>query len=137
MVVSNQSGVARGLFDEAAVERVNRRVAELLLAADPAAAIDAFYYCPHLPPDPSTAAAGFRRDCECRKPRAGLFLRAARDLGLDLARSIAFGDSDRDVDAARAAGCARAVLVGPQGTPPTLRSTVDAALAELQPDAPR
>lgn len=100
VVVTNQSGVARGLFDEAAVDEVNRRMADLLLAGNPDAVVDRFYVCPHLD------------GCGCRKPLPGLFLRAALECHLDLGRSLAIGDSARDVDAARAAGCARAVRVG-------------------------
>jgi len=100
VVVTNQSGVARGLFDEAAVDAVNRRVAELLAASSPAAVIDGFYVCPHL------------GGCSCRKPLPGLFVRAARERQLDLGRSLAIGDSPRDVEAARAAGCPRTIQVG-------------------------
>lgn len=97
VVVSNQSGVARGYFDAAAVQAVNRRMAELLQAADARAGIDAFYFCPHGPDD----------GCSCRKPRPGMFLQAARELGLDLPGSVCFGDSERDVLAGTAAGCPR------------------------------
>jgi D-glycero-D-manno-heptose 1,7-bisphosphate phosphatase len=100
VVVTNQSGVARGLFDEAAVDAVNRRVADLLAASSPAAVIDGFYVCPHLD------------RCDCRKPLPGLFLRAARERQLDLGRSLAVGDSPRDVQAARAAGCPRTIQIG-------------------------
>ena len=97
VVVSNQSGVARGYFAAAAVEAVNRRMAELLRAADAHAVIDAYYFCPHGPDD----------GCSCRKPRPGLFLQAAAELQLDLSGSVCFGDSERDVQAAAAAGCPR------------------------------
>ena len=97
VVVSNQSGVARGYFDTSAVQAVNRRMAELLQAADAGAEIDAFYFCPHGPGD----------GCSCRKPRPGMFLQAARELGLDLSGSVCFGDSERDVLAGIAAGCPR------------------------------
>lgn len=121
VVVTNQSGVARGYFDAAAVAAVNERIAELLLEADPEAKIDAFYVCPHGPP--ATGAPG----CACRKPLPGLFLRAAEELGLDLAASIGIGDSERDVAAALAAGCARAERIGP-GAHADLASAVRALL---------
>jgi len=102
VVVSNQSGVGRGLFAQSAVEQVNERTRELLLRADEQAQLRAFYYCPHAPEE----------ECSCRKPLPGLFLRAAEDHALDLAQSIAFGDAERDVQAARAAGCRGAFQIG-------------------------
>ncbi len=110
VVLSNQSGVARGLYDEAAVAAVNARMCELLRKAEPAARIDAIYYCPHGP-------AG---SCDCRKPLPGMFLRAARDLDLDCAASLAIGDHPRDVTAAQAAGIKRAVQLGGPPHPPSL-----------------
>jgi D-glycero-D-manno-heptose 1,7-bisphosphate phosphatase len=102
VVISNQSGVGRGLFTETAVEQVNARTRELLLQANAGAELGPFYHCPHAPD------AG----CSCRKPKPGLFLRAAEEHGLDLGRSIGFGDSERDVQAALAAGCSAAFQVG-------------------------
>lgn len=119
VVVSNQSGVARGLFDEAAVHAVNRRMAELLLAADPEARIDAFYFCPHLPPELPGGAA-----CDCRKPLPGLILRAARELDLDLGASVGIGDRARDAEAALAAGCAAALQIGAAPEPESLLAAV-------------
>jgi D-glycero-D-manno-heptose 1,7-bisphosphate phosphatase len=120
VVVTNQSGVGRGLYDDRAVEAVNRRIAELLLAADPAARIERFYHCPHLPD----------ADCECRKPRPGMLLRAARELSLDLANSLLIGDGDGDVEAGVAAGCARAMRIGPGAADVTLLEAVSSCLAQ-------
>ena len=111
VVVSNQSGVARGLFDEAAVRAVDRRTAELLAAADPAALLDLQLYCPF---HPAAAVAAYRRDSPLRKPRPGMLLAAADRLSLDLGRSWLIGDAPRDVAAGRAAGC-RTVLFTPPG----------------------
>jgi len=97
-VVSNQSGISRGLMSSEAVAAVNSRLGELL--AREGASLDGIYVCPH-----SREAL-----CDCRKPRPGLLLRAARELGIELGRSWMVGDSARDVAAARAAGV-RAVLV--------------------------
>jgi D-glycero-D-manno-heptose 1,7-bisphosphate phosphatase len=102
VVVSNQSGVARGLFAPAAVHAVNQRMAELLLAAHPQAHLDAIYFCPHGPTD----------GCLCRKPLPGLFQHAAQELALALPDSICFGDSERDLVAGTAAGCRQAARVG-------------------------
>ncbi len=103
VVVSNQSGIARGYFSEAAADAVDARVRELLRQAG--APITAMYRCPHMP------GGG----CDCRKPKPGMLLRAAADLGLDLAQSWVVGDRLLDIEAGRAAGC-RCVLV--PGTPP-------------------
>lgn len=107
VVVSNQSGVARGYFDTAAVEAVNRRMTALLASAHAQARIDAIYFCPHGPADA----------CGCRKPQPGLFLQAARELQIDLPGSVCFGDSERDIQAGAAAGCGGGHLVSPSSSP--------------------
>ena len=93
-IVSNQSGVARGLLTRADVAAVNRRIEELLGPIGP------WFVCPHAPGD----------GCDCRKPAPGLILRAAVALGVAPQDCVVIGDTGADVDAARAAG-ARAVLV--------------------------
>ena len=105
IVVTNQSGIARGLFTGAFVDEVHREISARLAVGG--ARIDAYYYCPH---HPDGSVAEFARACECRKPRPGLIERAARDLDLDPARSFVVGDKWSDVDLAHAAG-ARGVLV--------------------------
>jgi histidinol-phosphate phosphatase family protein len=105
IVVSNQSGVARGLFDEAALDPVSERVATL--AGHAGGRIDGFYYCPH---HPDGVRAEFARACACRKPAPGLLRRAACEHGIDLGRSWLVGDILDDVEAGRAAGC-RSVLL--------------------------
>lgn len=98
IVVTNQAGVARGYFPESRIAEVHARLDALL--AECGARIDAYYYCPHGPDD----------GCECRKPRPGMLLVAAREHDIDLARAWVIGDKVSDADAGRAAGC-RAVLV--------------------------
>lgn len=107
VVVSNQSGVARGLLTEADVAAVNARIQELLTPHG--AAIDAFYHCPFLPGD-EAVVADFRRDSDLRKPKPGMLLLAAKEHSIDLSRSWMIGDSLRDVEAGRAAGC-RTILL--------------------------
>ncbi|RME72367.1 MAG: HAD family hydrolase [Planctomycetota bacterium] len=114
IVVTNQSGIARGLFPPAAVEAVHERIAALLRAEDPDARIDAWLYCPH---HPEGRIARWAVRCRCRKPAPGLFERAAERHRLDLARSVAFGDAERDVEAARRAGVGTTVRLAPDGTP--------------------
>lgn len=93
IVISNQSGVARGMFDEDAVQRINLELDRRL--REQGANIDAFYYCPHLKDGsvPKYAVA-----CSCRKPATGLFRRAIRDFDLDPGRCYGCGDRDRDVE---------------------------------------
>ena len=105
IVISNQSGVARGYFPEAAIDGVKRRLAELLAEYD--VALDGFYYCPH---HPKGTVADYAHACDCRKPEPGMFLTAAREHHIDLKRSWMIGDILHDVEAGHRAGC-RAVLI--------------------------
>jgi len=93
--VTNQSGVARGYFDEQVVNAVNERVIEVF--ARGGARIDAIYYCPHYPS--ATAPA-----CECRKPARGMVDRALRDFDIDLSQSFVAGDRLCDVQLGQAIG---------------------------------
>jgi D-glycero-D-manno-heptose 1,7-bisphosphate phosphatase len=105
VVVTNQSGLARGMFLPSDLARVTARLAALLAAEG--ARLDATYHCPH---HPDGAIAELAIACACRKPGTKLLLDAARDLDLDLPRSALVGDKPSDLRAARTAGCA-AVLV--------------------------
>jgi len=106
VVVSNQSGVARGLFAESDVETIHEHIREHFLA-EAGATFDRFYYCPHHEIEGSER---YRILCECRKPKPGMLLRAARELDLDLSASWMVGDRLGDVQAGLAAGC-RVILV--------------------------
>jgi D-glycero-D-manno-heptose 1,7-bisphosphate phosphatase len=105
VVVTNQAGVARGYFPESLIAEVHARMSAAMEAGG--ARLDGIYYCPH---HPTAGEAPYRQDCDCRKPRPGLVRRAAKDLGIDLARSWVVGDRDADVALARSVG-ARAALV--------------------------
>lgn len=105
VVVTNQSGVARGLFPESFIAEAHARLAELL--AGDGACIDRFYYCPH---HPDKGIEPYRVACDCRKPHPGMLLAAARDLGLILDRSWIVGDKLSDLKAGAAVGC-RTILV--------------------------
>jgi D-glycero-D-manno-heptose 1,7-bisphosphate phosphatase len=109
-VVSNQSGIARGMFNEAATQAVNARLDKLLREQDAGAIIDAHEYCPHHPEAP---VEKYRVECDCRKPKPGMLLKASRELGLDLARSWMVGDAPRDIEAGKAAGCRTVLFVDP------------------------
>ncbi len=93
IVVSNQSGVARGYFSEQDMNAVNTRLNEML--GEYGAHIDAFYCCPHLK---EGVIKEYAVDCGCRKPKTGLFERAIRDFGLNAAECFACGDRARDVN---------------------------------------
>jgi D-glycero-D-manno-heptose 1,7-bisphosphate phosphatase len=99
-VVSNQSGVAHGLFPESALVAVERRLRELLGSLG--VALDDFLYCPH---HPDGRVRPYAIDCHCRKPASGLIRRASDTHRLDLARSWLIGDILDDVEAARRSGC--------------------------------
>lgn len=105
VVVTNQSGVARGLFAESFVAETHACLNELLRAKG--ARIDAFYFCPH---HPTEGRGEYRRECDCRKPAPGLLLRAAAELHLDCARCHIVGDTLQDIAAGAAAGV-RGILV--------------------------
>jgi D-glycero-D-manno-heptose 1,7-bisphosphate phosphatase len=105
IVVSNQAGVALGRFSLQALLGVELRIQELL--RPDGVAIDAFYYCPHLPQAPNVR---FAIRCLCRKPQPGLLRQAARDRHIELAQSWLIGDILDDVEAGNRAGC-RTVLV--------------------------
>lgn len=99
VMVSNQSGLARGFFTEAVVDDVHRTIADQLDAGG--ARIDAYYYCPH---HPHGSVAEYAVACDCRKPGRGLVDRAVRELGVDPSRSFVVGDKWGDVRLARAVG---------------------------------
>jgi D-glycero-D-manno-heptose 1,7-bisphosphate phosphatase len=99
VVVTNQAGVARGLYDEAAVAAVHRRLAELLAGAG--VRLDAVLHCPH---HPEGTVPGYALACRCRKPGPGMLEAAAGRLGLDLAASFLVGNHPTDMGAAVAAG---------------------------------
>jgi len=104
-VVSNQAGVAKGLFAESALPAMKWRLHELLLREG--VALDGFYYCPHFP---NGTVARYAIVCNCRKPRPGMLLQAARQHRIDLADSWMIGDILDDVEAGHRAGC-RSILI--------------------------
>jgi D,D-heptose 1,7-bisphosphate phosphatase len=105
IVITNQSGVARGYFPESALVAVEERVRQLL--AGVGVPLAGFYYCPH---HPDGVVQEFATNCYCRKPEPGLLLRAADNHGIDLSQSWFIGDILNDVEAGRRAGC-KTVLI--------------------------
>ena len=108
VVVSNQSGIGRGLVTQAEADAVHARFVELLDREG--VALEDVRYCPHAPGD----------GCDCRKPEPKLLLEAARKLDVDLARSFALGDKPSDVEAGRRAGCRGLILFGDTAEPGVL-----------------
>ena len=106
VVISNQPVVARGLVTEQDVVTVHTELGRLILAAG-GPTLDRMYFCPH---HPKATLPAYRLDCDCRKPKPGLLLRAARELNLDLRTSFMVGDRITDIIAGAKAGC-RTVLV--------------------------
>lgn len=105
IVVTNQSGVGRGLIPESLVQRVHRQLTRRIAAGG--GRLDAIYYCPH---HPEASVERFRVVCECRKPATGLLEAAAKEFGVDLEQSFMIGDRFVDILAGRRAG-ARSILV--------------------------
>jgi D-glycero-D-manno-heptose 1,7-bisphosphate phosphatase len=105
VVISNQAGVAKGLFTEDFVKIINKHLQAGL--RQNGAHIDNFYYCPH---HPTEGAEPYRQACNCRKPAPGMLLQAAEDLNIDLTKSYLVGDRFNDMEAAKSVG-AKGILV--------------------------
>ncbi len=105
VVVTSQNGVANGILTEEFLAETHAHMSKLFAAAG--GRVEGYYYCPH---SPNAPVERYRTDCECRKPKPGMILAAARDHGLDLSRSIVIGDRWRDVEMGLAAGT-KAILV--------------------------
>jgi D-glycero-D-manno-heptose 1,7-bisphosphate phosphatase len=105
VVATNQAGLARGYFSAEVLKAANDEMLRQLKEAG--ARLDGLYVCTH---HPTEGVPPYRTECECRKPKAGMLERGARELGLDLAASTMIGDKASDLDCGRAVG-ARAVLV--------------------------
>jgi len=132
VLITNQKGVATGVIPPGMLERIHGHMADLLMSEG--LAFDAIYACTHTEADA----------CDCRKPKPGSILRAAREQGVDLANSWMIGDSPRDMEAGRAAGC-HTLMVGPKtGGEAEVRlpeiddlaGWLDAHLAPQCPDSP-
>ena len=105
IVVTNQSGVARGYFDEQSLIQIHEKLKKILLMEK--AEVDAFYYCPH---HAEGVVEQYRVHCDCRKPRPKMLFDAARQYNIDLSQSIMIGDSPADILAGKEAGC-KSVLI--------------------------
>jgi len=106
IVVSNQPAIAKGKMSEELFNQVCLKMKTLLKKKG--AHVDAEYYCLH---HPQAKLAEYKTDCDCRKPKPGLIMRAAKDFDLDLSKSYMIGDGLTDIKAGRAVGC-RSILIG-------------------------
>ncbi len=106
VVISNQPGIAKGHFSRETLASVDAKMKDELAAGG--AFLDAIYYCPH---HPQASNKNYRKECDCRKPKPGLILQAARDGDIDLANSFMIGDGLTDIQAGHSAGC-KAILLG-------------------------
>jgi len=106
ILVSNQPGIAKGKISEETFDKVRQKMEKEL--AKKGASLDGEYYCFH---HPEAKVEGLRANCECRKPKPGLLLKAAKDMDIDLSQSWMIGDGLTDVKAGKQAGC-RTILLG-------------------------
>ena len=110
-VITNQSGVARGLYTEQDVHTVHRRLQQVLRQAG--ARIDALFYCPH---HPDYGNPPYRKECSCRKPKIGMLKEAEKSFGIDLKASFVVGDKCTDVETGKNAGCGTVLVLTGYGT---------------------
>ena len=107
VVVTNQSAIARGWLTEEELALIHQELNRRLTSEG--AGLDALYYCPHLP---EGSVERYARSCDCRKPAAGLLQRAATEWDIAMSDSYMIGDSERDMEAGRKAGC-HTIRIGP------------------------
>ena len=119
VVVTNQSGIARGYFTEGTLLQIHQHMRQEL--AKYGARVDTTYYCPHHPDD----------GCECRKPMPGLLLKAVEELGIDLRRSFMVGDKEMDIRAGKAVGCRTALIATDHNTGREIATPPDYIAADL------
>ncbi|MHA1665336.1 MAG: D-glycero-beta-D-manno-heptose 1,7-bisphosphate 7-phosphatase [Candidatus Njordarchaeales archaeon] len=97
IIVTNQSGISRGFYTEETLKKIHDRMLKIMEEHE--SHIDDIFYCPH-----------YSDNCSCRKPNPGMILEAARKYNIDLSKSWVIGDSERDIEAGRRAGC-KTILV--------------------------
>ena len=105
-IITNQSGIARGLFTETDLVVVHKRLITML--AHEGARVDAIYYCPH---HPEYGQTPYKKACNCRKPKPGMLRKAAKEFGVKLSQSFVIGDRRIDMQAGKAAGCKTAMVL--------------------------
>lgn len=126
IVVTNQSGIARGMYTEEAFENLSQWMSNQFL--EHRSHIDAIFHCPH---HPNGSVETYRLACDCRKPKAGMLLRAAKELNIDLANSIMVGDKNIDMQAACAAGLTKAYWFTPEARDSAAISLIEEEAVKL------
>jgi D-glycero-D-manno-heptose 1,7-bisphosphate phosphatase len=106
VVITNQAGIGRGLYSEQDFNKLTAHMSALLLCAE--VDLAGVYYCPH---HPLHGVGHYKVDCACRKPKPGMLLQAAHELHINLATSVLIGDKLSDIQAGRAAGVEKCILV--------------------------
>jgi D-glycero-D-manno-heptose 1,7-bisphosphate phosphatase len=117
-VITNQSGIGRGMFPLERLQEMNARLSTMVREAG--AQLDGIYFCPHTPAD----------NCECRKPAPGLIAQAASELNFDPTTAVVIGDKDSDIECGRRAGAAT-VLISTDKSASRTRIKADAVAADL------
>lgn len=130
VVVTNQAGIARGMYTERELAAVNARIAALVAQAG--GRFDGTYFCPH---HPEAGQGAYKVACRCRKPAPGMLEQAAAELGLDLAGSVIVGDKLSDLEAGRAVGCAAVLVRTGYGAQEEARLAAARSTAGVRPDA--
>jgi len=121
VVITNQAGIARGMYTEADFFALTQWMRERF--AEAGVMLSGVYHCPH---HPTEGVGAWRVVCDCRKPAPGMLLAASRDLGLDLGASVIFGDKCDDMRAGRSAGVGLRVFLGKDGLAPPTEECADA-----------
>ena len=124
VVITNQAGIARGMYTQADFARLTQWMRERF--AEAGVDLAGVYHCPH---HPTEGQGAWRVSCDCRKPAPGMLLAAARDLDLDLERSVIFGDKCDDMRAGRSAGVGLRVFLGTDGRAPPTEACADARVS--------
>ena len=126
VVITNQSGIARGLISEDMLQTIDKTLHKWILNGG--AHLDGVYYCPH---HPEHGVYPYRQVCECRKPHPGLIKRAHRELDIDLTQSFMIGDKDSDIEAGKRAGTKTVFVNSGQGNEKNLSQNPDHKSANL------
>jgi D-glycero-D-manno-heptose 1,7-bisphosphate phosphatase len=129
-IITNQSGIARGLFTETDLDAIHERLMTML--AHEGAIVDAIYYCPH---HPGYGTTPYRRDCRCRKPKPGMLHQAKKEYGIKLTHSFVIGDRCIDMQAGKSAGCRTALVLTGYGAVEQQECTDDGTVDIVAADA--
>lgn len=124
VIITNQSGIARGLFSPTQLDAVHERLRQMLHSIE--VSVDGIYYCPHGPEE----------GCDCRKPNLGLMRRASKELGFEASQAIVIGDKESDIEFGRRAG-AMTMLIAKSSSRPALTMTPDYIVGNLNDAADR